>query len=110
MTEISQSCNIQSFCYNKLETKELCPVSAEMLAGMIKQVNQDIQKTYSIQSNPILELPKSKDFSARQSYFLGKINKLQKEFKLKDSDPIFEYHIQWWENFIIKRIIWMYAC
>ena len=35
---------------------------ARMLGGMIQQINQDIQNTYTIKSNPILKLPTGKRF------------------------------------------------
>ena len=50
-----------------------------MLAGMIKQINQNVQKSFKITKPFVSSLPKVKDFSKRQSYFLGKLNKLQKE-------------------------------
>ena len=53
--------------------------SARILAGMIKQVNQDVQKAFKIEKPFITNLPKVKDFSKKQSYFLNKLNKLQKE-------------------------------
>ena len=73
---------------------------ARMLGGMIKQINQDIQNTYTIKSNPILKLPQVKDFSAKQSKFLNRLKKLQSEYGLKDSDKIVEYHRRWWLDFI----------
>ena len=39
--------------------------SARMLAGMIKQINQNIQKTYSITKPFVSKLPKVKDFSQK---------------------------------------------
>ena len=76
---------------------------ARMLGGMIKQINQDIQNTYTIKSNPILKLPKVKDFSAKQSKFLNRLNKLRNEYSLKDNDKIVEYHRRWWLAFIKKK-------
>ena len=73
---------------------------ARMLGGMIKQINQDIQNTYTIKSNPILKLPQVKDFSTKQSKFLNRLKKLQSEYGLKDSDKIVEYHRRWWLDFI----------
>ena len=76
---------------------------ARMLGGMIKQINQDIQNTYTIKSNPILKLPKVKDFSAKQSKFLNRLNKLRNEYSLKDNDKIVEYHRRWWLAFVKKK-------
>ena len=85
---------------NAIETSQ---EDARMLGGMIKQINQDIQNTYMIKSNPILKLPKVKDFSAKQSKFLNRLNKLRNEYSLKDNDKIVEYHRRWWLAFIKRK-------
>ena len=74
--------------------------SARMLAGMIKQINQNIQKTYSITKPFITQLPKVKNFSEKQSYFLGKLNKLQSEYKMSDNDTLANYHQAYWMEYI----------
>ena len=76
--------------------------SARMLAGMIKQINQDIQKTYSITQPFVANLPKVKNFSARQDYFLGKLNKLQKTYGLKNTDTLSDYHQAYWYEYIFN--------
>ena len=78
--------------------------SARMLAGMIKQVNQNVQDNYTIQGPPVVELPKNKNLSALKSKYISQINKLQSEFKLKDSDGVSEYHKAWWEDYIDKNV------
>tara|TARA_R100001510_G_C7647120_1_gene204462 strand:+ start:7 stop:1092 length:1086 start_codon:yes stop_codon:yes gene_type:complete len=74
--------------------------SARMLAGMIKQINQNIQKTYSITKPFITNLPQVKDFSKRQSYFLGKLKKLQNQYNLGDTDTLADYHQAYWMEYI----------
>ena len=74
--------------------------SARVLAGMIKQINQNIQKTYSITKPFVTNLPKVKDFSKRQSYFLGKLNKLQSEYSLTDNNTLADYHQAYWMEYI----------
>lgn len=76
--------------------------SARMLAGMIKQINADVQDRFELHPPVIVSLPKSKDFEKSQSVYFGKLDKLKKEFNLKDSDQLMMYHQSWWENFIIK--------
>ena len=76
--------------------------SARMLAGMIKQINQNIQKTYSITKPFITNLPKVKDFSKRQSYFLGKLKKLQNQYNLGDTDTLSDYHQAYWMEYIFN--------
>ena len=77
--------------------------SGRVLAGMIKQVNQNIQKTFSIMAQPVLELPKNKDLSKAKSKYLSQLNRLRNEFKLKDSDGVQEYHKAWWQEYINKN-------
>ena len=74
--------------------------SARVLAGMIKQINQNIQKTYSITKPFITNLPKVKNFAKRQSYFLGKLNKLQSQYQLGDRDTLADYHQAYWMEYI----------
>jgi len=76
--------------------------SARMLAGMIKQINQNVQKTYSITKPFVSNLPKVKDFSRRQSYFLGKLNKLKNRYGLRDSNTLADYHQAYWMEFIFN--------
>ena len=73
---------------------------AKVLAGMIKQVNADVQSKYTIQGPPIQQLPKSQKLTSLKSKFDGQLNKLQKQFNLKDTDGVAEYHQKWWENFV----------
>lgn len=77
--------------------------AARMLAGMIKQVNQDVQDVYTIQGPPVIELPKNKSLKSKKSKYLKEISNLQKEFGLKDSDGVAMYHQKWWENYVEKN-------
>jgi len=77
--------------------------AARILAGMIKQINKDVQDNYTIQGPPVTELPKSQKLSAQQSKFESMLKKLQSEFKLKDSDGVADYHQAWWEQWVDKN-------
>lgn len=77
--------------------------AARILAGMIKQVNQNVQKTYAIQGPPVVELPKRQNLSRLKGPFLRKINQLQSEFNLKDNHGVNEYHVAWWTQWIDKN-------
>jgi len=79
------------------------PDSARMLAGMIKQVNADVQKHFNIIPPQVLKLKKSMNFGEKSAYFLSKLNRLQNEFNLKDSDTLGMYHQAWWQDFISKK-------
>jgi hypothetical protein len=76
--------------------------AATKLAGMIKQVNADVQSKYTIQGPPVTKLPKNEDLSAKQGKYLSKLQKLQSEFGLSNNDGVSEYHQAWWINFIDK--------
>ena len=77
--------------------------AARMLAGMIKQVNQNVQSSYTIEGPPVLKLPKSQDLSKKKSVYSGKIKRLQKKYNLKDTDGVAEYHQAFWENYVDKK-------
>ena len=74
--------------------------AASQLAGMIKQVNADVQSKYTIQGPPVTSIPKNENLSGKQGKYLGKLSKLQSQFGLADSDNVANYHQAWWENFI----------
>jgi cytidyltransferase-like protein len=76
--------------------------SARVLAGMIKQINQNIQKAFKIEKPFISKLPQVKDFSKRQSYFLGKLNKLKNRYGLRDSNTLADYHQAYWMEYIFN--------
>jgi hypothetical protein len=77
--------------------------AAGMLAGMIKQVNADVQSKYTIQGPPVTEIPKNENLSSKKGKYISKLGKLQSEFKLNDSDTMAVYHQKWWENYIDKN-------
>jgi hypothetical protein len=77
--------------------------AAGTLAGMIKQVNADVQSKYTIQGPPITEIPKSEDLSSKQNKYISKLKKLQSEFGLKDSDNVANYHQSWWDWWITSN-------
>jgi len=77
--------------------------SARILAGMIKQVEKNVQDNYTIQGPPVVKLPKSQDLSKKRGKYSTQISKLQKEFKLKDTDGVANYHQAWWEQWVDKN-------
>ena len=76
---------------------------AKVLAGMIKQINADVQSKYTIQGPPVVQLPKSSELSSKQSKFNGQLSKIQGQFKLSDTAGVAEYHQKWWENYVDKN-------
>jgi hypothetical protein len=77
--------------------------AARTLAGMIKQINADVQSKYTIQGPPITEIPKNQNLISLKTKYLSKLSKLQSEFGLSDNDTVSLYHQSWWENFIDKN-------
>ena len=77
--------------------------SARMLAGMIQQINQHIQKKYSIGKPVGLTIPKHQDFGKMKKKFLSRLQKLQSKFGMKDNDTLALYHQYWWADFIKKK-------
>jgi hypothetical protein len=80
------------------------PSFARMLAGMIKQIDKDVQSEFAIEYPPVVELPKVKDFSKRKKYYIGKLNSLQKKYKLKAGDTLGDYHQGFWTDYINKAV------
>ena len=76
--------------------------AATKLAGMIKQVNADVQSKYTIQGPPVTNLPKTEELSSKQNKYITQLQRLQHQFQLSDRATVAEYHQAWWENFIDK--------
>jgi hypothetical protein len=77
--------------------------AARILAGMIKQINADVQSAYTIQGPPVTKLPKSQKLSSLKGKYNTQIQKLQSQFKLSDNAGISEYHQAWWTDFVQKK-------
>jgi len=76
--------------------------SARMLAGMIKQINQNVQKKYSIGKPLFLNVPKVQDFSKKKASFISRLDKLKRQYALNDNDTLALYHQRFWEEFIFN--------
>ena len=74
-----------------------------MLQKMIADVNADTQEHFKIIPPNIIKMQKSRDFDAREKYFIDAISKLQREFGLTDDDEVIMYHQRWWERFIDRE-------
>ena len=77
---------------------------ARTLAGMIQQINQNVQKNFKVIGPQILKVKANQDFSQKQSYFLSKLTKLMSAYNMKDNDTFGAYHQAWWENYVNKNI------
>jgi hypothetical protein len=91
-------------CYNeKGEAIGADASAARILAGMIKQINANIQSKYTIQGPTVTTLPKNQELSSKQGKYFNKLSKLQNKFNCNDNDTLAVYHQRWWENFIDKN-------
>ena len=79
------------------------PDGARILAGMIAQVNQKVQKNFSVIGPQILKVKPHQDFAQKVGYFNSKLNKLMSPFSMKDSNTFADYHQAWWEQFVDKN-------
>ncbi len=82
---------------NNIDTNQK---AATKLASIIKKVNADVQGTFQIKGPAQLSIKKTANFAKRQSYYVAKLNRLQQQFGLKDSNKIVDYHKKWWESYI----------
>jgi len=76
---------------------------ARMLAGMIKQVDANIQKSFSIIGPHVLKVKPSQNFGDKIPYFTSKLQKLMSPYNMKDSNKFADYHQAWWESYIDKN-------
>ena len=73
---------------------------ARILAGMISQINANMQKGFSIIGPNVLKVKPHQDFGTKRPYFIGKLSKLMSKYGMKDNNTFAEYHQAWWSNFI----------
>lgn len=91
--------------YNDSGEKEKdYPTYATILAGMIKQVNANTQRTFSITKPKTLTIGMSQNFSERLNYYLNKITSLQNKMRCTDKDTLGMWHQRWWEKYITKNV------
>jgi hypothetical protein len=76
--------------------------AARMLQGMIQQINQNIQKTFKISRPNFLKMSKVQNYGAKKSSFLSRLNKLQSQYGLKDTDKLGMYHQSFWQEYIFN--------
>ena len=80
------------------------PEYAPLLQKMIADVNANIQKQFEIIPPKILTTKQLPDFEEKEQYFIDKVNLLQKQFQLKDSDELVMWHEMWWKGKIDQAI------
>ena len=92
--------------YNlELATKvDSYPEYAPLLQKLIASVNAHIQKQFEIIPPKILTVGKLPNFEKKEKYFIDKVNLLQSQFQLKDSDELVMWHERWWQGKIEQAI------
>ena len=75
---------------------------AGKITNALKSVNSHVQKTFEIIPPQELQIGKSIDFEEKKTYFLNKVDVLQKRYGLQDTDPVSKYHSMWWKELIDK--------
>lgn len=70
----------------------LDPEKGRILAGMIKQINQDVQETFSIKGPNVLKFIMKEDSGKKRDTYLNELSKFMVKNNLKDSDTIFQLH------------------
>ena len=83
---------------------ESYPEYAPLLQKLIAGVNANVQKQFEIIPPKILTTSKLPDFEEKEQYFINKVNLLQKQFQLKDSDELVMWHEMWWKGKIDQSI------
>ena len=71
------------------------------LTKLIKKVNANVQRHFDIQALPNTKLPQVKNYEAKKSSFLKRVDKLQKQYGLKDSDTAGDYHQHYWLQHVL---------
>lgn len=94
-----------AFEYNeKGEVIAQHPEFERILAGMIKQVNANSQKVYSIRGQFRPKIEQSKDFSQKLGYFNRRLSVIRDIVGCKDTDTLATWHVRWWTSYIKKNI------
>tara|TARA_R110000744_G_scaffold150127_6_gene263290 strand:- start:471 stop:2063 length:1593 start_codon:yes stop_codon:yes gene_type:complete len=76
---------------------------ARVLASMIKQVDANVQKNFSIIGPHVLKVDPHQDFGKKIPYFISKLKTLMAKYGMSDSDTFAFYHQTWWETYIDKN-------
>ena len=74
------------------------------LARILKGIEADVQKTFTIIPPQILKLQKNIDFEKRQKYYHNTLNKLRDAYGLSDGDEVKMYHEAWWRQQIENEL------
>jgi hypothetical protein len=72
--------------------------AAKKLAGLLKDVDAHIQKTFSIIPPQVIKIAKDINFDENKAKFIAKVDVLRDTFGLTDADAVSRYHEMWWRD------------
>jgi hypothetical protein len=72
--------------------------AAKKIAGLLKDVNADVQKTFSIIPPQIIKIGKDINFDQNKAKFIKKVETLRDTYGLTDADEVSRYHEMWWRD------------
>jgi hypothetical protein len=71
-----------------------------MMAGMIEQINQNVQDKFTITSMPLLKLPQVANFTEKQGEMLSILNNVKTSYNLNDDSTIGDYWVAYMSQVI----------
>ena len=72
--------------------------AAKKIAGLLKDVDAHIQKTFSIIPPQVIKIAKDINFDENKAKFIAKVDALRDTFGLTDADAVSRYHEMWWRD------------
>jgi hypothetical protein len=72
--------------------------AAKKIAGLLKDVDAHIQKTFSIIPPQVIKIAKDINFDENKSKFIAKVDALRDTYGLTDADAVSRYHEMWWRD------------
>ena len=76
------------------------PGAAKLVAGILKDLNADIGKIFTVIPPKVIALRKDIDFGANKEKFIKKVEDLRTRYNLTDADEVSRYHEMWWRELI----------
>lgn len=72
--------------------------AAKKIAGLLKDVDAHIQKTFSIIPPQVIKIAKDMNFDENKAKFIAKVDALRDTYGLTDADAVSRYHEMWWRD------------
>ena len=72
--------------------------AAKKIAGLLKDVDAHIQKTFSIIPPQVIMIAKDINFDENKAKFIAKVDALRDTYGLTDADAVSRYHEMWWRD------------